>query len=78
MCAGVCGCACVFVGVSIANRPTNHCVAVPVLTQTWGLDAAGSIGYYSDVEDPTYSTSNVGVPNTEQGYPGTITQCDYK
>lgn len=47
-----------------------HHIRLPVLTQTWGQGASGSIGFYSEVEDPVYSTSNIGVPNTEQGHCG--------
>ncbi|KAL5477253.1 hypothetical protein EMCRGX_G024022 [Ephydatia muelleri] len=55
-----------------------HHTRLPVLTQTWGHDAAGSIGYYSDVEDPAYSTSSIGVPNTEQGHCGKTMAIIYK
>ena len=40
---------------------------VPVLQSTWAGDAHGAIAYYSEVEDPHYSTTNLGVPNSEQG-----------
>ena len=43
--------------------------AVTVLRSTWGSGAGMSIAYYSDSEDPAYSTINTGIPNTERGQP---------
>jgi len=40
---------------------------VTVLQQVWGKDAKSSIGYFSEVQDERYSTTNIGVPNTERG-----------
>ena len=40
---------------------------VPVLQQTWGSDAEENIAYYSEVADPQYSTTDIGIPNTERG-----------
>lgn len=41
--------------------------AVSVVQQTWGKDARGNIGYFSETEDKEYSTINIGVPNTDRG-----------
>ena len=38
-----------------------------VLKGTWAGDAGSSIAYYSDSEDPSHSTIDIGVPNTERG-----------
>ena len=46
--------------------------AVPVVRETWAVDAGNSIVYYSDSEDISFSTVDIGVPNTERGKP-TIT-----
>ena len=40
---------------------------MPVIHKTWAPDAAGSIAYYSEVEDDHYFTIDIGVPNTERG-----------
>ena len=45
----------------------THTRAVSVVQQIWGKDARGSIGYFSETEDKEYSTTNIGVPNTERG-----------
>ena len=38
-----------------------------MIQQTWAPDAEGSIAYYSEVADSHYPTTDIGVPNTEQG-----------
>ena len=48
---------------------STHTLAVSVVQQMWGKDTSGSIGYFSEVEDKKYSTTNIGVPNTERGRP---------
>ena len=42
-------------------------IIVPVVKGTWAEDADSSISYYSDSEDPSLSTIDIGVPNTERG-----------
>ena len=40
---------------------------VPILKDTWGNDAGGSIRYYSETEDKVAGTTSLGIPNTETG-----------
>ena len=47
----------------------NLIIIVPVVKGTWAEDADSSISYYSDSEDPSLSTIDIGIPNTERGQP---------
>ena len=42
---------------------------VPVVQNTWAkeLATAENIAYYSELKDVIYSTTDIGVPNTERG-----------
>ncbi|KAK3084676.1 hypothetical protein FSP39_017285, partial [Pinctada imbricata] len=56
-----------FVGVKTCEK--FHKDRAQFVKETWGKDAK-HIEYYSEKEDPTIPTVNLGVPNTERGHCG--------
>ncbi|XP_058490835.1 beta 3-glucosyltransferase a [Solea solea] len=57
----------IFVGVKTCKK--FHSERVPVIKETWEKDAL-FLEYYSDHDDPSIPTINLGVPNTERGHCG--------
>ncbi|XP_048751884.2 beta-1,3-glucosyltransferase-like [Ostrea edulis] len=56
-----------FVGVKTCEK--FHKERVPIVKETWGKDTK-NIEYFSEKEDPSIPTIDLGVPNTERGHCG--------